>query len=111
MEKLIDADKALELYNENAQITIDKAPMPKFLWESIVRQTTVEAIPKADYENRLKADLVAMLTELKTEIEEQLPMIDICDYAIDSCVSRHEVASIIQQKINALKENEDAKRT
>lgn len=30
----------------------------------------VEAIPKADYEARLKADLVAILTEIQTEIEE-----------------------------------------
>lgn len=60
-----------------------------------------------DYETRLKADLVAMLTEIQLEIEEQMPMIDICDYAIDSCVSRHEVVGIIQDKIDKLKEQAD----
>ena len=31
---------------------------------------TVEAIPKADYENRLKADMVAMLKDLDFQIDE-----------------------------------------
>ena len=30
----------------------------------------IGAIPKADYETRLKADMVAMLIELQLEIEE-----------------------------------------
>ena len=52
----------------------------------------VEAIPKADYENRLKADMVAMLTELQLEIEE-LPMY----------YDPLDISDLIQQKINALK--------
>ena len=32
----------------------------------------VEAIPKSDYEARLKADMVAMLEELKSEFEEKI---------------------------------------
>lgn len=31
---------------------------------------TVEAIPKADYEARLKADMAAMLTEIQLELDE-----------------------------------------
>ena len=71
MGRLIDADK-LEYtcnadecgmltgcnhcqYNIITEDEIDSAP-------------TVEAIPKADYEARLKADLVAMLEEVKKEI-------------------------------------------
>lgn len=49
----------------------------------------VEAIPKADYENRLKADMVAVLTEIQLEIEE-------------SCICAYEVTKLIQQKINEL---------
>ena len=63
---------------------------------------TVEAIPKADYENRLNADMVAMLEEISLEFDEQY------------YVNRHELhddflnrgleqgQSIIQQKIDAL---------
>jgi hypothetical protein len=55
----------------------------------------VEVIPKADYENRLKADMVAMLTELKKEIEElDTP---------NNGSAYMDCADIIQQKIDALK--------
>ena len=62
-----------------------------------------EYIPKAQYEQRLKADMVAMLTEIQLEIEEIQSSQDCCDYAIDNCISRCDVADLIQQKINALK--------
>jgi hypothetical protein len=69
--------------------------------------STVEAIPKADYENRLKADLKAILVELQMEIEEYKS-----DRLVD--MERDEMARIfselIQEKINALKENEDGNR-
>ena len=35
-----------------------------------IMEDDFEAIPKADYENRLKADLEAILVELQLEIEE-----------------------------------------
>ena len=54
----------------------------------------VEAIPKADYEARLKADMVAMLTELLLEIEQ-------CGV--------EDSHWIIKEKINALKGKEDGK--
>lgn len=38
--------------------------------ECVICAPTVEAIPKADYENRLKSDLEAILTEIQLEIEE-----------------------------------------
>lgn len=64
---------------------------------------TVEAIPKADYETRLKADLVDMLTEIQLEIEELEPLASE-SVGFDMCVSMS--SDIIQQKINALnKEN------
>jgi len=58
---------------------------------------TVEAIPKADYENRLKADMVAILVELQLEIEELDTPNNGSAYM--DCVE------IIQQKIDALKDN------
>ena len=59
------------------------------------------SIPKDQYEARLKADMVAMLTEIQLEIEEMkmqsLTVKEIWNNAIDVCSDR------IQQKINALR--------
>lgn len=63
------------------------------------------------YEARLKADMVAMLTEIQLEIEESEPLCNECDYAIDDCTSKAKVNDIIQQKINGLKENKDGSNT
>ena len=71
----------------------------------------VEAIPKDQYEARLKADMVAMLTEIQAEIEENV----IRKQGVDSgfeydyeFIQSEEVVEIIQQKINSLKaENEE----
>ena len=62
--RLMDADKYIEEESEGTflgDISIEK-------FNEIT--PTVEAIPKADYEARLKADMVAMLEELQLEIEE-----------------------------------------
>lgn len=57
-----------------------------------------EAIPKDQYETRLKADMVAMLTELQLEFEEIETGGDTWELAIkDDCVN------LIQKKINKLK--------
>lgn len=74
----------------------------------------VEAIPKDEYENRLKADMVAMLTELQLEIEEEktntehlhydeLEQAESYNNSIDNCIDS------IQQRINELKETKDDK--
>lgn len=61
---------------------------------------------QANYENRLKADMVAILTDIQLEIEEK----SIIDYDEDlydggECViSISEINEIIQEKINSLKE-------
>ena len=63
-----------------------------------------KAILKADYENRLKADMVAMLTDIQLEIEEKDADLRYCGHnlmAVD-CID------IIQQKIDKLKEAKDA---
>lgn len=62
--------------------------------EELENAPTVEAIPKADYETRLKADMVAMLTEILLEIEQ-------CGV--------EDSHWIIKEKINALKGKEDGK--
>lgn len=68
---------------------------------TITVEPTVEAIPKADYENRLKADMVAMLTDIQLEIEGlEVPLLYLAeDYegGVLDC------KKIIQQKIDALK--------
>ena len=70
---------------------------------------TVEAIPKADYENRLKADLKAILAELQLEFEENTVRwyVGRVDGKSDDVVLMETINDIIQQKINTLKgENE-----
>lgn len=67
----------------------------------------VEAIPKDQYEARLKTDMLAMLTEIQFEIEK-VPKY--CMAYDSTCVYRKaeeyisDINNIIQQKINALKE-------
>ena len=62
----------------------------------------VEAIPKADYENRLKADMVAMLTEIQLEIEELDNPLDYDFEGYNQCAV--DCQKLIQQKIDKLKE-------
>ena len=62
--------------------------------EIIDKILTVEAIPKDQYEARLKADMVAMLTEILLEIEQ-------CGV--------EDSHWIIKEKIDKLKENKDDK--
>lgn len=78
---------------------------------------TVEAIPKADYEARLKADMVAILTDIQLEIEELNMHGSIQLQSYRQRTGRYRQGferaqnlstKIIQQKINSLKaESED----
>lgn len=72
---------------------------PSDFTDAIDDAPTVEAIPKDQYEARLKADMTAMLEELNLEIDEMFARR--IDYTVDK------IQDLIQQKINALKENED----
>ena len=67
----------------------------------------VEAIPKDQYEVRLKADMVAMLTDMLIDVEEIESREQWCDNANDNCISRYDVEDLIQQKINKLKGEKD----
>lgn len=60
---------------------------------AIIRE---DYIHKADYENRLKADMIAMLTELQLEIEEIEPM-------YMDMISPSQVDEVIEHKIDKLK--------
>ena len=62
---------------------------------------TTEAIPKDQYEARLKADMLAMLTELQLEIEES----ENCGKAFH--LGLQMASKIIQQKIDKLKEKDN----
>ena len=95
--RLIDADKL-----NRKDVNCANVPM-----NFIDTAPTVEAIPKADYENRLKADLVAMLTELQLEIEEiENPYTTRVSGCAQGGFERgaRESQNLIQQKINSLKE-------
>lgn len=75
--------------------------------QAIRELQTVDVISEADYENRLRADMVAMLTEIQLEIEELdsragydgsgMPTFS-TDY-----IRKKKVNELIQQKINELK--------
>ena len=105
MGRLIDADEVKKRFpimendfgmviNERLHKELDKIP-------------TVEAIPKSDYEARLKADKVAMLTEIQLECEENTVRwyVGRVDGKSDDVVLIDTLNEIIEQKINALKEN------
>ena len=90
MTRLIDADKL-----NRKDVNCANVPM-----NFIDTAPTVEAIPKADYEARLKADLVAMLTELQLEIEE-------LGQKYQQYFEYQDAVGAIQQKIDKLKEVEE----
>jgi hypothetical protein len=62
---------------------------------------------QADYKARLKADMVAMLTEIQLECEENTVRwyVGRVDGKSDDVVLIDTLNKIIEQKINALKEN------
>lgn len=101
--RLIDADVLISELKESALHHCNNPREDSLLQRDrvIVRaQPTVEAIPKADYKTRLKADLVAMLEDLNLEIDEMFARR--IDYTVDK------IQDLIQQKINSLKEYTNA---
>lgn len=98
MGRLIDADELLthiEDYGEG-QSRLDLID-PYYVRNA----STVEAIPKADYKARLKADMVAMLEG----VDLQFDKISFCRKGEWKTVPeiKAEYKAVIQQKINALK--------
>lgn len=83
---------------------------------SIIEKVSLNAWAQAhetfrkEYENRLKADMAAMLTEIQLEIEENSYSENVYgdEYSINKVISTDDIYQIIQQKINTLKsESED----
>lgn len=65
---------------------------------------TVEAIPQADYEARLKADLEAILVELQLEINEIPINADNSEpFRLGQASAYDKCENLIQQKIDKLK--------
>ena len=88
-------------------IVFDHDDLQKMVNEKIA-ELKAQFIPKADYEARLKADMVAMLEEIesmfweltKNKYDMQILYEKADDFEAD-------FNSFIQQKINALKENDN----
>ena len=69
----------------------------------------VEAIPKADYENRLKADLKAMLEDLDLKIDEMYEP-QFSKEGMDGFYwAQGLFKDLVQEQINALKEKDNDK--
>lgn len=79
----------------------DKDVSVKWLNEYVGNYPTVKAIPKDQYEARLKADMVAMLTEILTDFDNQ----------IEPNSTRIDCESIIEQKIQTLEGKTDGELT
>lgn len=92
MGRLIDADRLKEVFSRNVVggnayfDLIDSAP-------------TIEAIPKADYEARSKADMVAMLENLRLKADETQGH----KHNSDFWEGFYTYDDIIKHEINALK--------
>lgn len=106
MGRLIDY---ADVYNA-IQITTDNFGVAKRVVEDnmltmLSKIETVEAIPKDQYENRLKADMLAMLEELKSkmnsikECEQQI-------YGKEEWNFVGKCQDVVQQKIDKLKESD-----
>lgn len=128
MGRLIDADellKAMDTWDKFGYSTRyelerldkdDKGFVPYVHYDDMLKAVngmpTIEAIPKADYEARLKTDMAAMLEELKKCIEDKVYNISAYSECLDCDVVDYEDANeIIIEKINALKENTDGENT
>lgn len=69
----------------------------------------VEAIPKDQYEARLKAEKIAVLEELRAEFEEYEPKwVENEDHAVASCRTWEDFDDLVKQKIDALKGDQAA---
>ena len=122
-------------YGEDITKAWTTAVQQASITEKVRQKAWVEAYDsfKAEYENRLKADMVAMLTEIQLEIEEcvdgaegspqfeqgvtnaRVQVVDIIEEIINVYASNNEAKfirmtcrDIIQEKINALRGGKDA---
>lgn len=112
--KLIDENKIMTKLSHTEPVFGEDGTKERYRYMQWMADTNaikelkpVEAITKDQYESRLKTDMVAMLTEIQSEIEK-VPKY--CMTYDSTCVYREaeeyisDINNIIQQKINALKE-------
>ena len=103
MGRLIDIDVLFDYFGNDAIDETTRSNIEYFASE----EGTVEAIPKDQYEARLKADMVAMLKELDLTIDE-IPIVTrhgVTGTVMTAQGMRKKIKENIQQKIDALKEN------
>ena len=81
-------------------------PMRNSIQSAIVFSRKYQMM-QADYENRLKADLKAILVELQLEIEELDLKDSVSDYQKRAEETREYIANMIEQKINELEGEHD----
>ena len=74
-------------------------PYMKDILDFFDAQPTIEAIPKDDYEARLRADMVAMLEEIDLEMSEQSFGVQVESWEVVERLRK----KVIQEKINALR--------
>ena len=80
-------------------------------WEELVRfaddvanAPTVEAIPKDQYEARLKAEKVYLLKDVRKEVLNKISQLNMMQYNL----GLQDALEIVDQYISAEQENEDA---
>ena len=106
---ITDVEAMASLCRHNAELKQCIRDMQKELEDKdielhIDRETLLqEYIPRAEFEQRLKDDMVAMLEDLKQDFIAEAYGIemDCTDYVVNVA----DIDKVIQQKINALKEN------
>lgn len=95
------------LSNENIRLKLSENDK-----DAIDKIISAYLITKANYDEQLKADLVSMLTEMQTEIEECVDGAEGSpQFEQGVTIARVQVVEIIQDKIDLLTENiDDARR-
>ena len=112
MGRLIDVDKFLERVKKDRE---HECYLHSWTADDVLERLNswyappVEAIPKDEYEARLKADLEAILVELQVEFEENTVRwyVGRVDGKSDDVVLMETINDIIQQKIENLKGQEN----
>jgi len=103
--RAIDADKLQKQFDEKSTNPNYRVNIHNI--KSIIRNApTVEAIPKDQYEARLKADMVAMLEELKEELREMHEDFFETEH-FDEAYGVSDSMDIIQQEIDKLRGDEE----
>lgn len=110
--------KQSELFIKAHQANMEIGEIKEYQYYIERDKLTIEIMRKyqmmqADYENRLKADMVAALTDIQLEIEEKKFLESSCSFMDKTeeknyAVYTDDISNIIQQKIDALKGEQEA---